>query len=198
MELTGYDYLLGYFASLLLHYRFSALPQARTTIIGQQNAGAEAALSAVLHGLRSVDSGHPWHYIELPATLTNEQALNLAERLKINATEIIILLAPTVPRALVQAATRHDIALITQARRPYLQGRTTAQREIYWPEMIVARLLPHIRYQRERDIVIAPSDKRFGVRYRVRFGAPLLSRLITQQFDAIMGRIDAGEVDIKL
>lgn len=199
LELDTHNYLLGYFASLLMHYRFVNLPQAKTAIINVGDVVNSDDIRAVTFGLRSVAIENEYQYLTISAGLNREQIFNLFEKLKLDDTEIVILLTPTVgTRPFFRAAARNDIALITQAPRRYLRGAQVAQRVIHWPVIITTRLVPHMLHQRERNITITANDDYYSIRHRTRIRDADTAELVSTQFNKIIEKITLKKVNIGL
>lgn len=199
LEVNAYNYLLGYFTSLLLHYRFTNQPQAETAVITIGDTANTEEVRAVTLGLRSVAVQHGYQYETISNKLTREQIFNLFDKLKLDGIEAVILLSSTIaPRPFFRAAAQNDIALITQASRRYLRGAHVAQREVHWQAIISAYLIPHIRHQRDRDITVPANDTYYSIRHRARIIDAGTAELVSTQLNKIINKITRQKVNLQL
>lgn len=187
LQTAAYDYLLGYFASLLFHYSFAGHRQGRAAIIGDSITDRFVPIGPIVYGLRSVRTDSTYEYIQMGGDMTNKQILNTWEKLAIDGVEVIILLTDSVPRIFVRAARRNNIALITRAPRRLQKRGHLAQRQLHWRGIIDTHLSPHIRNKRTHDVVIAPNRGYYTVKHRLRDGKT--ATVLVEQFESLMRTI---------
>ena len=198
LHTNEYDYLLGYFVSLLSHHQLtSSQLQNTTAIISDPRTYSEARINIVKFGLRSVDAQGIYKEISLGPSLTNTQIFNVFEKLKIDNTVFVILLADTVPSVFVRAARKYDMLLITSATRRSLRNMHIVQRTIDWHPIINMHLLPHIISNREIDMVLNATDGHYAIEYNTRYirqkgGASLF----IEQFNAIVDHVVSGRLQL--
>lgn len=199
LKLDAYDYLLGYFTSLLLHYRFPGQAKAKTVVITMGEGQNDKEIRLISLGLQSVAVEHEYQHLAIPSGLNREQVFNLFETLRQDGVKAAILLNPIIEtHPFFRAAAKNDIALITQAARRNLHGAQVAQREVRWQTIITTRLIPHIRYGRNRAISIDAHDNYYTIRHRARIADAEIAELVSIQFKKIMDKITLDNLDIGL
>ena len=198
LHTNEYDYLLGYFVSLLSHHQLnSSQLQNTTAIISDPRTYNEGRIDIVKFGLRSVDAQGTYKEISLDPSLTNTQIFNAFEKLKIDNTVFVILLTDTVPSVFVRAARKYNMLLITRATRRSLRGAHIIQRTIDWGTIINMHLLPHIITNRKVDIVFNATDAYYAIEYNTRYIRQKGSAsLFIRQFDTIVDHVLSGRLQL--
>jgi len=194
-----YDYLLGYFASLLLHYELQDAHTERTvTIISDRADDQQTHTDALYYGLQSVYAQVQNNYLTIDYPVSDKEILNIFEKLRIENTKIVILLIDRVPRVFIRAARKNNIMLISRGRRAFLRGMHIAHISLDWDALLHAHLAPHISDNSTENIVITPASAYYELRYRMRYQGREWNASLIAQFESIIESIESGEIDLNL
>ena len=198
LHTNEYDYLLGYFVSLLSYHQPKTNQSQNTTaIISSPKTYNEARIDIIKFGLRSVDAQGIHKEIVLDPSSTNAQVFNTFEKLKIDNTMFVILLTEEVPAVFVRAARKYNMLLITRVTRRSLRSVHIIQRTINWGAIINMYLLPHIIANRRTDTIINATDAHYAIEYNTRYiRQKRRAPLFMEQFNAIVDEVLSGRVQL--